>query len=69
MAQRAKGGGAERVEAARDQLVVAVRGEEELHQVVRADRQEVGRSGDGVDLEEERGHLDHHSHRDLIGQG
>ena len=58
---------AQRVETVGDEAVLAVGREEILHQVVRSDRQEIGLVGDLVDLEQQRGNLDHDAERQLRG--
>ena len=54
----------QRIEAVGHLRVLAVGREQELHQVVGADRQEVRLGGELVELEEQRGHLDHHPELD-----
>ena len=50
-----------------DALVVAVGGVEILHQIVRADRQEIGALGAiSSSLPEQRGHFDHHAEFDRL---
>ena len=66
--ERAQDRRRERVEAAGDARVAAVGGEQELHQVVRADGEEIDMREQFVELEEQRGHLDHAADLDLVGQ-
>ena len=66
--ERAQRGNRQRVEARRDTLVVAIGGEKILHEVVRADRQEVGAGENLVELPEDRGHLDHDAQREFRGR-
>ncbi len=47
------------VETRGNALVVAIRGEKILGEIVRADRQEIGRRADFVELPEQRGNLHH----------
>jgi hypothetical protein len=52
---------AQRIIAARKLRVAAIGGEEELHQVVGADRGEVDDGQQVIELPQERGDLDHHA--------
>ena len=63
--QRAQEARRQLVEAAGDPLVDPIGGENVLHQVVGADREEVGGLGDLFDLPQQRRHLDHRAELDV----
>ena len=62
--ERAQECGGKRIEAEGDALVVAIGGKHVLHQIVGADREEVGAPRDFVDLPQQRRHFDHRAERD-----
>ncbi len=66
--QRAQHRRRKRIEAVGDAPVAAVGGEQELHQIVGADRKEIHARDQRVELEQQRRHLDHGADLDAVRQ-
>ena len=66
--ERAQDRRRERIEAAGDARIAAIDGVKELHQIVRADGEEIDMREQFVELVEQRRHLDHAADLDLVGQ-
>ena len=68
-AQRLECRRVERIEPVGDPLIAAVGGEQELQEIVRADRGEIGKRQQAVELIQQRRHLDHRADQHLLRLG